>query len=373
MNYIGSKFSLLGEIRAMLARQGVDRGTFCDLFSGTTVVAQMARLDGFDVIANDMQAYSHVMQQAFLGVDGYPAFEALRRAVPAIESADATRPRAHFGLGPEPGADSTPLRRVLAHLEDLPGLEGPFYQAYCEGGTAGRTYYSADNGRRCEAIRTRLEAWRQDGLLSEGEFYVLLASLIETVDHLANTASVYGAYLKHVKASARAPLTLRVPRLLSGGSHRACQADGAALLSTLPPFDVLYLDPPYNHRQYHANYHLLETIARWDMDAFEPQGKTGLRPSEGQRSRFCSRRHVGDAFAEVLDAARCKHVIVSYNHEGLLPEADLQSLLRAKANGGACDFHELHYKRFRADADGENRKYKGDVVREFLYYAEVKS
>jgi adenine-specific DNA-methyltransferase len=372
MNYIGSKLSLLDEIRAMLARQGVTGGTFCDLFSGTTVVAQMARQAGFQVIANDLQAYSVVMQRAFLETDGYPAFTRLRRALKAIESQDAGIHRAGFGLGATPGAESVPLRRVLAYLEALPGQVGPFYEAYCEGGAAGRSYFSRENGQRCEAMRTAIEAWRAEGLIDEAERQVLLASVLETMDQLANTASVYGAYLKQVKKTARAPVVLRLPRLIPGGGpHRANQADGNDLVRSLAAegrHDVLYLDPPYNHRQYHANYHLLETIARWDLGSFEPQGKTGLRPASDQKSRYCSRRHVKAAFAELIAAANFKHILVSYNNEGLLPEADLKELLAAK---GRCDFHKVAYKRFRADADGAKRQYKGDETQEFLFYVEV--
>lgn len=376
MNYIGSKFSLLDEIRAMLRKHGVENGTFCDLFSGTSVVAQMARAEGFQVIANDLQAYSFAMQKTFLETDGYPEFARLRAEVGAIDAQPADRPRAGFGLGPAPGPEADPLRRVLAHLEGLEPVAGPFFETYCEGGAAGRNYFSRENGQRCEAIRDRIEHWRQAGWLADAEYHVLVACVIETMDQLANTASVYGAYLKHVKKTARAPLVLRLPRLVTGaGAHRACQLDGNALVETLAAegrHDVLYLDPPYNHRQYHANYHLLETIARWDLAAFTPRGKTGLRPAEPQRSRYCSRKEVKQAFAELIAKADFKHLLVSYNNEGLLAESDLRELLTAKANGGTCDFHKVPYRRFRADQDGEERRYKGDEVHEFLFYAEIR-
>lgn len=350
-------------------------GTFCDLFSGTSVIAQMARLDGFTVVANDWQAYSRVLQEAFLLSDGYPAFAALHGAEPALAGAATGTVRAGLGLAEDPGMrpDTLPLRRVLAHLEALPPEEGPFFHTYCEGGAAGRNYFSRLNGARCEAIRNRIATWQAEGLLSVAEHALLVASLLDTMDHLANTASVYGAYLKHLKASARAPLTLRLPRLApaDGRRHEAHAEDAATLVGRLGqalPLEVLYLDPPYNHRQYHANYHLLETLACWDLGAFEPRGKTGLRPEGAQRSEFCSRRKVHSAFENLLGAARARHILVSYSAEGLLPEAELVALLRAKAGGGVLDLHTLTYKRFRADQDGAGRRYKGDAVREFLFY-----
>jgi CheY-like chemotaxis protein len=75
-----------------------------------------------------------------------------------------------------------------------------------------------------------------------------------------------------------------------------------------------------------------------------------------------------DCQMPVLDAARFRHILVSYNNEGLLPEDELKAMLTAKAAGGKLEFHTLPYKRFRADADGEGRQYKGDEVREFLFY-----
>jgi adenine-specific DNA-methyltransferase len=362
----------------VLADHGVVPGTFCDMFSGTSVVAQMARLDGHTVVANDWQAYSRVLQEAFLLSQGYPGFARLLAAEPAIALAPGDRPRAGLGLAEDPGLrpDTLPLRRVLAHLEDLPPEEGRFFHAYCEGGSAGRGYFSRANGARCEAIRGRIAAWQAAGLLDAAEHALLVASLLDTMDHVANTASVYGAYLKHLKASARGPLVLRLPRLApaDGRPHRACAEDAAALVRRLAAdetLDVLYLDPPYNHRQYAANYHVLETIARWDLDAFEPRGKTGLRPEAHQRSDFCSRPRVRGAFEAVLGAARARHILVSYSQEGLLPEAELQALLREKAAGGTVDFRRVAYRRFRADVDHAARRYKGDAVQEFLFYVRV--
>lgn len=377
INYIGSKLSLLAEIRGMLRAHGIAGGIFLDVFSGTSIVAQMARLEGFTVLANDWQAYSFVLQRAFLEADGYPAFARLLAAEPTILDAPADRPRPSFGLAPA-STDVGPLARVLAYLEDLPPREGPFFHAYCEGGDAGRTYFSRANGARCEAIRDRIEAWREAGLLADAEHALLVASVLETMDLVANTASVYGAFLKHVKKTAQAPLVLRVPRLApaDGKPHRAYNEDASALVRRLaatgPAVDVLYVDPPYNHRQYHANYHVLETIARWDLASFAPRGKTGLRPGTDQRSPFCSRRHVARAFAELVGQADARHVLVSYNDEGLLPEAELRAILEAKAAGGPVEFKKLPYKRFRADADHATRRYKGDEVHEFLFYAGVR-
>lgn len=339
----------------------------------------MARLEGHTVLSNDWQVYSFVMQQAYIANDGYPAFSELLTRVPDIAKADVNLPRPVVGLAKDPGyrEDTWPLRRVLAYLETLPHKVGPFFQSYCAGGEAARKYFSAENGMLAESIRTQIEIWRSAGWLTDGEWALLVATLLETMDHLANTASVYGAYLKKLKKSAQASLRLRLLSLPSadGKPHRCFRQDGVKLLETLAErremIDVLYLDPPYNHRQYHANYHVLETLARWDLQQFTPRGKTGLRPGDEQRSPFCSRREVTQAFQDVLNAAQARHILVSYNNEGLLKENDLKQLLSQKARGGPTDFRCFPYKRFRADVDSHNRRYQVDEVREFLFYIRV--
>lgn len=390
MNYIGSKMKLLEEIRGMLERKHVEpRGVFCDLFSGTSVVAQMAKRLGFTVVSNDLQSYSFALQQAFIGCNGYPQFDRLRAHVPEIDRVTVAcdperrrlqvrgeeRPLLSFGIVGNPASlvpDGLPLLRTLTYLNELPPREGLFVDTYCEGGYAGRNYYSRRNGMLCQAVRDTLQAWKRQGWVDEREFHVLLASLLESMDMVANTASIYGAFLKHLKPAAAQPLSLRAPLLLNGyQSHRVYRKDANRLIRELAAeaeYDVLYIDPPYNRRQYHSNYHLLETIACWDLDQFTPVGKTGLRPEEGKRSHYAMRRTARTAMADLLKHARFRHILISYNNEGLISEAELVEMLDAKSPSGVRDYHKIPYRRFRADVDSENRVYKGDEVDEFLFY-----
>lgn len=382
VNYIGSKHRLLGEIAARLAHHGLPpRSRILDLFAGTSAVGAWARKAGHRVWANDLQAYAHLRAQALVVATGYPRFEALWAAAPPLARHPGLGPRTGFGPGEAPGPEAWRLRQVLGHLEALPPQAGAFSEAYGEGGAGGRLYFSRAVAQQAQAARDEVEAWAQAGLLSEAEQALLVTALVESLDHLANTASVYGAHLKALKASARAPFALRLPQLLGPppeglGPHQASQMEALALVQALAeagePFDLVYLDPPYNGRRYDANYHLLETLARWDLGAFEPRGKTGLRPP-GPPLAFCSKRQVRQAFAGVLAQVECfaPRVLVSYNDEGLLPEAELKELLVDWAGpGGKTDFHSFGHTRFRADQDHASRQYKANGVREFLFYAE---
>ncbi len=390
MNYIGSKYKLLGRIRKMLEEHDVNpEGVFCDIFSGTSVVGQMAKRLGFTVYSNDIQAYSYALQSAFIGCNGYPQFARLRAEIPEIDAVPVecqperkrwtvrgeVRPLLSFGVVGDPEGllpAGRPLLQVLAYLNHLAPREGAFVDTYCEGGSAGRNYYSRRNGMACQAIRDTLEEWRRQGWVDEAEFHVLLASLVESMDMVANTASIYGAYLKHLKPSAAQPLQLRVPLLLNGHKpHRVYRRDANALVGELAAEaeqEILYIDPPYNRRQYHANYHLLETIACWDLEAFTPVGKTGLRPDEGKRSAFAMRTRARTAMADLLEKARFRHILVSYNNEGLIEEEELIAMLDRKSPSGIREYSKFTYPRFRADVDSANRVYKGDEVQEFLFY-----
>lgn len=369
---------MLGNLKRHLGPSPV----FCDLFSGSAVVAQTAKRMGFQVISNDIQTYSVVLQHALVGISAYPKFERLFDHVPEIPHIKVPSATAvlTFGLGPASRGcyrNGARLLQTLGYLETLPPEEGPFFHAYCDGGEASRTYFSAENGGRCERIRNTIESWHIQGWINEDEYTLLLASLLSSMDQIANTASVYAAYLKRLKPTALKPLRLRFPILsASEFTHRALCGDSNKVIRSLAEegtYDILYLDPPYNRRQYHSNYHILETLARWDLTEFTPAGKTGLRPAAEQRSPYCLKKHAAPAFQQLIQQANFRHILVSYNNEGLISEEELKDILLEKANSGKVNFHKIPYRRFRADSDSPNRNYKGDCVEEFLFYAQVKS
>jgi adenine-specific DNA-methyltransferase len=117
---------------------------------------------------------------------------------------------------------------------------------------------------KCDAIRIQIEKWIEKKLINENEYYFLLTSLLENIDKVANTASVYGAFLKNLKKSAQSIFTLKPASFyLNDNKHEVYNLDINDLIRNTN-HDVVYLDPPYNARQYGANYHLLETIAKYD-------------------------------------------------------------------------------------------------------------
>jgi adenine-specific DNA-methyltransferase len=374
MNYIGSKYSLLEEIESALDTYPVPRtGIALDLFAGTGAVAQLLKLLGYVTYANDWQHYSYVTNIAFVEYNDFPRFDALLADVEwgeRIRGASEEEVSTYSITSREPLPGDSSSARVLRYLNQIPGRPGVFYEVYCHGGEAGRMYFSRENGRRIQAIRDVIEEWSGEQLISPKEKAWLVACLIESADRVANTASVYGAYLKHIKRSAQKRLSLvalwPATSKYSADHHHVFCEDGAELLTRFSPgeLQLVYVDPPYNHRQYASNYHVLETIARWDLEQFEPRGVTGLRDPDEQRSDFCLRSAVEDAFRQLFKRIRSKYLLFSYNNEGLLAEDKLLELFEEFCTD--VSFTQIRFKRFRADVDHENRVYKADHTREYL-------
>ncbi len=346
MNYIGRKYTLLEFLESgILRRVGAGRGTLFDVFAGTGVVGRHFKSLGFRIVANDFQHYAYCLNRAFVGINTAPRFAGLRGII-----------------GP---TDILSAEAVLEFLNTIPGRDGFIFRNYCRGGNGadGRLYFADENGRRCDAIRMRVERWRKSGRISERECHYLLASLIVGMDRVANTASVYAAYLKRLKRSALKPLRLEpIPVVASRLQNRVHRRDALQLVARVP-CDVMYMDPPYNHRQYHTNYHVLETIARYDRPRL--RGITGLRPDDHLRSDFCLRRRALPALDRMVSRTRAHHVFLSYNSEGLMPK---DGILETLSRYGHIELLTREYGRFRADVDGANRRYKADRVREYLFY-----
>ncbi|MEP7338999.1 MAG: DNA adenine methylase [Acidobacteriota bacterium] len=346
MNYIGSKHSLLPFIQEEVLRKVLDGSeqTACDIFAGTGAVGRMLKRLGLRVIANDIQHYAYALNKAYLEINQPPGFTKLRRACPSIFTTTAP---------------AAPVEQILTLLNGLEGVPGFIADNY---GPAGeRFYFSIENAEKTDAIRQIIEQWLGQKIISKPEYFYLLASLLEAIDQVANTASVYGAFLKKFKASALRPLTLK-PLALSDNVKgcKVYQCDANELIRRIE-CDVLYLDPPYNHRQYGANYHVLETIAAYDSPQLK--GVTGMR--DYPRSRYCQMNEAAKALEDLIVNARAKHILLSYNDEGVISREAINRILSLR---GKPQTFEQKYSRFKAD---NGREYKRDSTTEFIHYVRV--
>ena len=386
MRYIGNKRKLLDEIEAFAGEVGARGSSLFDVFAGTAAVARHFKEKGYRVVSNDNMMCSYVIQKTYVEPTRHPDFKGLRKV---------------RGVAEFLRARGSSAREALNGVIDYLNLksspeEGIVFRQFTPGGPRGRRFFTPENGLKIDGILQLLRRWKRRGVLRQGERYTLLAALIDGADRVANISGVYGAYLKHWVTSAKRPLRLQAPIISTRGKgHRVYREDANRLVRKVKA-DILYVDPPYNRRQYAANYHVLEVLAEAvdveDERAYESHlyGKTGLRPYADQRSEYClQQRAAGSdltrcevAFRDLLRGSRCPHVIVSYNEEGILSRETLGRILSEEVTGRPFDFdrhfREVRYRRFRSDAltgDGRGRRYRTlrgkapDEVGEWLFYA----
>ncbi|MEG0764304.1 MAG: DNA adenine methylase, partial [Oscillospiraceae bacterium] len=164
-----------------------------------------------------------------------------------------------------------------------------------------------------------------------------------------------------LKKTAEKDFALELLPIIDGSyNNKVYNTDINRLIGTLSG-DVLYLDPPYNARQYCTNYHVLETIARYDNPILK--GKTGLREYQNQKSVFCSKRNVEQAFNSLIANAKFKYIFLSYNNEGLMALDTIKSIMEQY---GEYQVFTKDYHRFRADKKA-SRNHKSDVTVEYLH------
>jgi len=353
MRYYGCKEKLLYFIESGVEKTGINHGSvFCDLFSGTTTVARYFKSKGYTTFANDMLEFSYSLARAYIQNNIYPEFKGLHKIVPGMNGSEAN------------------INYVIEHLNNLPLKEGFIYKNYCPTGTENaqfqRKYFSDYNGKKIDTIRTHIEEWKNENKINEDEYYILLTSLIEAVPFVANISGNYAAYLKNWDPRALKKLQMRVPNILKSiRKNKAFKKDANTLIKEIKS-DILYLDPPYNERQYASNYFILELIAEgWFKKEPEIYGKTGMRPYAEQKSAYCRKSSVKDMFEDLITQAKTKYILLSYNDEGLLSEEEITNILSKR---GKVNIFEKAYRRYRSiNQDNTDRS----SVKEKLYFVKV--
>lgn len=283
IKYIGSKRTLVPLIARVAAELPVR--TACDLFAGTTRVGQALRGLGLFVHSNDLATYSEVFGQAYIAADG---------------SVDRAR-----------------LAELAAELEALPGRDGYFTAAFCREAR----YLQPHNGRRIDAIRDAIDELQLTGV----ERGILLTALVEAADRVDSTTGLQMAYLKSWAPRSYGDLELRLPHPVAGPPGTVTRLDANELAPALD-VDLVYVDPPYNQHSYFSNYHLWETLVRWD--APERYGLANKRVDcRERRSRFNSKRDAAGALGELLGSLRAPWLLVSVSNEGFHSAQQVHELL----------------------------------------------
>jgi adenine-specific DNA-methyltransferase len=293
IKYLGSKRALADAIAA--AATALEARSAADLFAGTTRVGQALRRSGIEVVSNDTAAYSEAFGLAYVAAGA--------------------------------NIDRARIRRLLRHLRDLPPVEGYVTETFCRRSR----YFRPENGMRIDAARNEIDRLGLDPI----ERGIVLTSLIEAADRVDSTVGVQMAYLKGWAPRAANALELREPHAVSGPPGRVTRAQANELATTLDGIDLAYLDPPYNQHSYLGNYHVWETLARWD--APDHYGVACKRlDCRTRKSAYNRRRLALPALADLVARVQAGWLVVSFSDEGFHRPDEIEALLARRGHVGAA-------------------------------------
>lgn len=329
--YIGNKTRLMPFIVEKVKGMIGENGTVADIMAGTGAVSFELRKQGYTLIASDMMTYSfhHLNVNLLLGKS--PSFHGLVGRGIINDKGD-------------------PYHAVLDYLNELKPKENYFFNEFSPDGTPGngtepRKYFTSENAKKIDAIRDVINEWKGEGLLTEVEESLLLHTLIMAVNEVANISGTYGYFLSSFKKNASYPIILKPETFYEKNySNHTIKLGFAEDLAHDITADLCYIDPPYMKRQYAANYHILETIARGDYP--EAVGKSGLRDWWDQHSKLCTKTRGLQSFEKIIGDMHCNRFLISYSEDGLFT---LEQLRECFSQFGRVDVDLIDYNRFRSN------------------------
>jgi adenine-specific DNA-methyltransferase len=339
LNYIGSKFQLLDWMTANIKEKTgwstFEDKTVGDMFAGTGIVSYHFRKKMARVISNDAELYSSIITHAFTR----SIYTDICKSLIGEFQKDIEEDKhcATFGF-------------VTTHYSPYDSNE--------------RKFFTIENAKRIDYLRMKLETIRST--ISVDDYQFMLASILLSADAVSNVPAVYGCFLKEFKSKATKVLTLTpihnntVPPIDGSQTHNSDVLEQEFIRSF--ETDLVYLDPPYNERQYSKNYFPLNIIAKTPerLLSEEPlKGKTGI-PTDCFLSPFCKKGEtVEKAFELLFRELKTKWIFLSYNSESTVSK---EKMLELMEKYGTASVVERDYKRFKSF------EYNNDVaIKEYLF------
>jgi len=335
MRFIGNKELIITDIKALLeefelANKGL---TFFDAFCGTGAVSDSLK-DSFNIISNDMLRWCVIYTRGRVCSDNC-TFKNLK-----------FDPFVFFNTNKKTA-------------------KGFFYKNYSPGGSD-RMYLTAENASRIDYFRITIEKWKSENLLTEDEYAYLLASLIESVSVVSNTAGVYGAFLKNWDSRALKPITFK--KVIANPT----QANETTFLNARledviaeVECDILYLDPPYTQNQYGTQYHLLETLVLNDKPSISKI--TGSRPTTPMRSDWSKDFKTHILFDKILAKTKAKYLVFSYSKDGFMSKSFIEASMKRYGKPETFICKKLTYRKYTNFKSKENNDHF-----EYLFFVERK-
>ena len=340
MKYIGNKCRLIGFIEDCLKDFKVEYKNVkvYDLFSGTGSVSEFFLKNNCKVLSCDNMNYAIAEQYRRLFFREEPEFNEIKELI-GYEKLDD----------------------ILKYLNSLEGKKGYFFDNFCEEGEYKRKFFSTSNAKKIDAIRNKIDEWKD--ILPSDKYNFLVGILMNSADFVSNTAGTYGAYLKIWRSMALKEMKLEKPEFIHSGEIKMYTCDVINFVKNQDKADIVYLDPPYNTRQYPAYFSVLESIVVNDYQKLN--GKTGLRNYENQKSKFSIKKYVKEEFIELIDSIKSNYIVMSYSTEGILDSDFIMETLNKK---GRTKMYNTLYRRFKTNSWTE----KNTNLKEILFICKVK-
>ena len=268
--YLGNKYKLLPFITKVVNEECSDINSVADIFAGTGAVSS-AFTDKV-LITNDLMYSNYICNYAWFGAEEYD---------------------------PHIIIDCVIRYNSLCDLEDNYMTEN-----------FSDTYFSRDDCAKIGYIREDIECLYENGSINKRERAILITSLLYAMDKIANTCGHYDAYRKGVVFDK--PLELYVPlaEVHNTADNQCYNTDANELVKDITA-DLVYIDPPYNSRQYCDAYHLLENVARWEKP--EVFGVARKMDRSTMKSKYCT-QSATEAFEQLIGDIKAKYILLSYNN-----------------------------------------------------------
>ncbi|PIP51424.1 DNA adenine methylase [Candidatus Berkelbacteria bacterium CG_4_10_14_0_8_um_filter_35_9_33_8] len=327
--YLGSKTKLLSFIDSIIEKENIEFDSFADIFAGTGTVANHF-YNRSKIIVNDILDSNSHIYSAFFGKDEIREEK---------------------------------LRERLKHYNDI---EVKKYDENYFSQNFSNTYFDAENAKKIGIIRDDIEKLFEKKIITNREKSYLLTALIYALDRIANTVGHYDAYRK-IDIPNKKLFLLPLDITNSQFTAEIYKDDANELVKKIKT-DVVYIDPPYNSRQYSDAYHLLENITTWKKEMVYGVAK------KIDRSHIKSKynmKSAGVAFGDLIDNIDAKYILVSYNDMGTSGNVRSQSrisdheILSALKRRGDVQIYETDFKQFTT---GKSSK---DDLKERIFLCKV--
>lgn len=351
LSYIGSKMKLLdwikGSIETYTNKKINEIKSFVDLFSGTGVVGYYMMQKGIkNVTSNDIQHYSYIVSSVWTQRD--INIDKIKKLIEEFNEMEVN-------------AES---------FENLEIDTSNFfiYNTYSQASIPPRMYFTKDNALKIDIIRQEIEKSKSE--LSIQEYNLLIKILLYASTKVGNISSTWGAYLKTFKKTALDKIVLDTSMLdllleRNNINHTVYNKDIIHLLNEndFNSTDIVYLDSPYNNRQYSSNYFVLEAISKYNSPEIK-NGITGLLKETNEGSKiFCSKVNAKRSFETILSKIKSKFIFISYSSDSIVSKDDMIKILELNWTNIICYIKE--YKRFKSNNNGVQEA----TIQEYLFAA----